>query len=49
MQKAIFGSGKLGLDLKMQLRDLVKHIDEIADEAEDMADSLAIFVIKRSL
>jgi len=49
LQKAIFGSELLGLDLKMQLRDLVKHIDEIADEAEDMADSLAIFVIKRSL
>jgi len=49
LQKAIFGNEHLGLDLKMQLRDLVKHIDRIADQAEDMADSLAIFVIKRSL
>lgn len=49
LQKAIFGNPQLGLDLKMQLRDLVKHIDRIADQAEDMADSLAIFVIKRSL
>jgi len=49
LQKAIFGNDKLGLDAKMQLRDLVKHIDRIADQAEDMADSLAIFVIKRSL
>jgi predicted phosphate transport protein (TIGR00153 family) len=48
LQKAIFGNPQLGLDLKMQLRDLVKHIDRIADQAEDMADSLAIFVIKRS-
>ena len=49
LQKAVFGSKQMGLDLKMQLRDLIKHIDGIADEAEDMADSLAIFVIKRSL
>ncbi|MBE9486073.1 MAG: DUF47 family protein [Chloroflexi bacterium] len=49
LQKAIFGNEQLGLDLKMQLRDLVKHIDGIADQAEDMADSLAIYVIKRSL
>lgn len=49
LQKTIFGDETMGLDLKMQLRDLVKHIDKIADEAEDMADSLAIFVIKRSL
>ncbi|HEY5674038.1 MAG TPA: DUF47 family protein [Malonomonas sp.] len=49
LQKAIFRNEKLGLDTKMQLRDLVKHIDRIADQAEDMADSLAIFVIKRSL
>ena len=49
LQKAIFGNKELGLDLKMQLRDLVKHIDKIADQAEDMADSLAIYVIKRSL
>lgn len=49
LQKAIFGNRQLGLDLKMQLRDLVKHIDGIADQAEDMADSLAIYVIKRSL
>jgi len=49
LQKAIFGHEQLGLDAKMQLRDLVKHIDKIADQAEDLADSLAIFVIKRSL
>jgi predicted phosphate transport protein (TIGR00153 family) len=49
LQKAIFNNKKMGLDLKMQLRDLVKHIDKIADQAEDMADSLAIYVIKRTL
>ncbi|PLX87186.1 MAG: DUF47 domain-containing protein [Desulfuromonas sp.] len=49
MQKKVFGDQNLGLDMKIQLRDLVKHIDGIADQAEDMADSLAIYVIKRSL
>ena len=49
MQKKVFGDQNLALDMKMQLRDLIKHIDGIADQAEDMADSLAIFVIKRSL
>lgn len=49
LQKNIFSFQKISLDQKMQLRDLVKHIDSIADQAEDMADSLAIYVIKRSL
>lgn len=49
LQKAIFGDDTLGLDLKMQLRDLSKSIDKIADQAEDLGDSLAIYVIKRSL
>lgn len=49
LQKAIFSDEELGLDLKMQLRDLSKSIDKIADQAEDLGDSLAIYVIKRSL
>ncbi|WP_321368771.1 DUF47 family protein [uncultured Desulfuromusa sp.] len=49
LQKAIFNDEELGLDLKMQLRDLSKSIDKIADQAEDLGDSLAIYVIKRSL
>ena len=49
VQKSIFSNKELDLSLKMQLRDLVRHIDSIADHAEDMADSLAIYVIKRSL
>jgi len=49
LQKAIFSCKEMPLDQKMQLRDLVKHVDGIADQAEDMADSLAIYVIKRSL
>jgi predicted phosphate transport protein (TIGR00153 family) len=46
MQRAIFGS-KLPLDQKMHLRYFVERIDELANEAEDIADSLAIFAIKR--
>ncbi len=49
LQKEIFSCSDMSLDQKMQLRDLVKHIDGIADQAEDIADSLAIYVIKRSL
>lgn len=49
LQKAVFADADLGLDVKMQIRDLVRHVDRIADQAEDMADSLAIYVIKRSL
>ena len=49
LQKAIFNNNELGLDLKMQLRDLVRSIDKIADHAEDLGDTLAIYVIKRSL
>ncbi len=49
LQKAVFNNNELGLDLKMQLRDLVRSIDKIADHAEDLADTLAIYVIKRSL
>lgn len=49
LQKAIFSDGELGLDAKMQLRDLARSIDKIADQAEDLGDTLAIYVIKRSL
>ena len=49
LQKAIFNDSELGLDVKMQLRDLARSIDKIADQAEDLGDTLAIYVIKRSL
>jgi len=49
LQKAIFSDDTLGLDLKLQLRDLSRSIDKIADQAEDLGDSLAIYIIKRSL
>jgi len=49
LQKRIFRQDDMSLSEKMQLRDLVRHVDKIADRAEDVADGLSIFVIKRSL
>ena len=49
LQKNIFRCNELDLAHKMQLRDLIRHVDKIADRAEDVADRLAISVIKRSL
>lgn len=49
LQKNIFSCQDLQLSQKMQLRDLVKHVDKIADRAEDAADKLNIYIIKRSL
>lgn len=49
LQKRIFSQEGICLSRKMQMRDFVRHIDKIADRAEDVADDLSIFVIKRSL
>lgn len=49
LQRNIFRQKEMRLSHRMQLRDFVRHIDKIADRAEDVADHLSIFVIKRSL
>ncbi|MCP4746968.1 MAG: DUF47 family protein [Desulfobacteraceae bacterium] len=49
LQRSIFRNKELRLSHRMQLRDFVRHVDKIADRAEDLADRLNIFVIKRSL
>ena len=49
LQRNIFRQKELRLSHRMQLRDFVRHIDKIADRAEDVADHLSIFVIKRSI
>jgi len=49
LQKKIFQQEDMALSQKTQLRDFVRHIDKIADRAEDIADDLSIFVIKRAL
>lgn len=48
MKRAIFGSS-LPLANKTHLRSFVEHIDNIADQAEDVADRLAIYTIKRTI
>lgn len=49
LQKRIFGCGDLRLSQKLQLRGLVRHVDKVADRAEDVGDKLSIYIIKRSL
>ena len=46
--RKIFDS-KLSLDKKMHLRYFVEKIDRICDQAEDIADEIQIYTIKRSI
>ncbi len=46
LKRAIFGSD-LPLPRKAHLRNFVNHIDNVADQSEDVADRLAIYTIKR--
>lgn len=48
LQKKIFRQNNMRLSHRMQLRDLIRHVDKIADRAEDVADKLSIFVLKHS-
>lgn len=49
LQMKIFRDKELSRSKQLQLRDIIRHIEEISNQAEDVADSLAIYVIKRSL
>ena len=46
LQRAAFSSD-LPLERKMHIRYFIERIDNIANEAEDLADSLQIYTIKR--
>jgi uncharacterized protein Yka (UPF0111/DUF47 family) len=48
LQRAIFES-ELSLERKMHLRYFVERIDDLANSAEDVADTLAIYAIKRRI
>ena len=48
LKKAIFGSD-LDLSQKRHLRNFVEHIDNVANWAEDVANRLAIYSIKRAV
>jgi len=49
IQKQVFKKPDLRLSYRMQMRDFIRHVDKIADRAEDVADKMRIYVIKRSL
>ncbi len=49
LKLAVFQSDDLELPQKMHLRYFALHIDNIADEAESVADRLTIYAIKRTL
>jgi predicted phosphate transport protein (TIGR00153 family) len=49
LQRAIFRREGMEMSHRLQLRDFARRIDNIADVSEDVADRLAIYVIKRSL
>lgn len=49
LQMAIFRTEDLRLSHRMLQREFARHLDKIADRAEDVADRLNIYVIKRSL
>ncbi len=48
LKRAIFATD-LPLYRKAHLRNFVEHIDNVADQSEDVADRLAIYTIKRSV
>jgi len=47
LKRAIFAEESLELCRKLHLKEFVEYIDSIADTAEDVADRLAIYAIKR--
>ena len=48
LARRIFDS-EMALDQKMHLRYFVEKIDRICDQAEDIADEVQIYAIKRSV
>ena len=49
LRTAIFRNDDLRLSHCMLLSDFVRHIEKISDRAEDVADRMNIYVIKRTL
>ncbi len=49
MMMAIYRRDDLSLCHKAQLKDFIRRISQIADRAEDVADRLSIYAIKRML
>ncbi len=49
LRTAIFRKENIRLSRRMLLSDMVRHIEKISDRAEDVADRMNIYVIKRAL
>lgn len=49
LQRKIFASDELDLTRKRHLQYFVENIDELANTAEDVADELSIYTIKRKI
>ncbi|WDP89977.1 MAG: DUF47 family protein [Desulfobacter sp.] len=49
LRAALFRKEDLRLSQRMLLSDLARHIEKISDRAEDVADRMNIYVIKRTL
>nr|HOO90581.1 DUF47 family protein [Syntrophales bacterium] len=49
LQRAIFEREDLRLSHKRHIRDFVRFMEKIADEAEDVIDRLSIYIVKRAL
>ncbi|MCG8566557.1 MAG: DUF47 family protein [Desulfobacterales bacterium] len=49
LRRTLFRKEGLRLSHRMLLSDLIRHIEKISDRAEDAADRMGIYVIKRSL
>ncbi|MBN2539576.1 MAG: DUF47 family protein [Deltaproteobacteria bacterium] len=49
LQKRIFRNESLRLSHKRHIRDFVRFIEKIGDEAEDVIDRFSIYIIKRAI
>jgi hypothetical protein len=49
LKRKVFGYENLDLSTKFHLRFFIRNIDSVADKAEDVADRLTIYTIKRSV
>lgn len=49
LKRGIYADAELDLSQKNHLRYFASHIDSIADKAENVADRLSIYTIKRTI
>ncbi len=49
LKRQVFRSGEIDLAHKTQLRYFANNVEQVSDEAEAVADRLAIYTIKRTI